>query len=94
MSHEIEEFARVANAERRLCEEAGPAFVAMVRAIEAQAGLSIAEVRVTFDVLDRPDGSIGANCTIVRAHAVAAAKSNGHDIQPAVSLARTPSGMS
>ena len=49
MSRSTEEFAHYAEAERRLCDEAGPAIAAIVRSVEANAGLQIAEVRVTFD---------------------------------------------
>ncbi len=63
MSERSDEFSRIAKAERQLCEEAGPALVAIVRAIEAQAGFQITEVRVTFDPTDR--SMTAANCTIV-----------------------------
>jgi hypothetical protein len=62
-----EEFARYADAERRICDEAGPMFATVIRAVEASAGLVIAEIRVTFDRTTSADELIAANCTIVRA---------------------------
>jgi len=62
-----EEFARYAEAERRICDEAGPMFATIIRAVEASAGLVIAEVRVTFDRTIRTGDLMSANCTIVRA---------------------------
>lgn len=72
-----EEFARYAEAERRICDEAGPMFAAIIRAVEASAGLVIAEVRVTFDRTIRKVDLMSANCTIVRA--VPAPPSDAHD---------------
>jgi hypothetical protein len=67
MSTPSEEFAHYAEAERRLCDEAGPALSAIIRAVEASTGLQIAEVRVTFDRTTRTGELVAANCTIVRA---------------------------
>jgi len=72
MSSSSEEFARYAKAERQLSDDAAPALGAIIRAIEARAGLRIAEVRVTVDWADRSDGSIAVNCAIIRAHLAAA----------------------
>lgn len=96
MPNRSEEFARVAEevaciskAERQLCEEAGPMLSAIFRAMKAQAGLCITELRVTFDPARSPDGSI-ANCTIVRAHTTV--PSADHDIRRAIGSMRAPSG--
>jgi hypothetical protein len=70
MSSSNEEFARYAKAERQFCDQAGPVLDEIIRSIEARAGLRIAELRITVDWANRDDGSIMANCTIVRAHAV------------------------
>jgi len=67
MSRSSEEFASYAEAERRLCDEAGPVVAAIVRSVEASTGLQIAEVRVTFDRTTRTGELISANCTIARA---------------------------
>jgi hypothetical protein len=76
MSNVSDEFARYAKAERRLCDEAAPVLAAIVQTIEVHAGLCITEVRVTVDWAKRSNGSIAANCTIVRAHN--ASTSDGH----------------
>ena len=49
MSSSSEEFARYAKAEQKLCDEAGPVLVAILRAIEGQTGLRVTEFRVTVD---------------------------------------------
>lgn len=67
MSNVGDEFARYANAEREFCDEAEPLLAAIIRGIEARAGLRITEVRVTIDRTRSLDGSITANCTIVSA---------------------------
>ncbi len=90
MSNRSEEFARISKAEQQLCDEAGPVFVAIIRAIDAHAGLRITEVRVTLDPADWSNGSIVANCTIVRAHA--AAPSAGDDIRRAIDSTGAPTG--
>jgi hypothetical protein len=72
MSSSSEEFARYAKAERQLCDDAAPVLAAIIRAVEADAGLCIAEVRITVDRANRRDGSIGVNCAIIRAHLAAA----------------------
>jgi hypothetical protein len=79
MASQSEEFARIAKAERQLCDEAGPVFAATIRAIAARAGLHITEVRVTLDPDNSADGVSAANCTIVQAHDAAA--SSAQDIQ-------------
>ena len=70
MSNSNEEFERYAKAELQFCDLAGPVLDEIIRSIEARAGLRIAELRITADWANRDDGSIMANCTIVRAHAV------------------------
>ena len=70
MSNSNEEFERYAKAERQFSDDAGPILDEIVRSIEARAGLRIAELRITVDWANRDDGSIIANCTIVRADAV------------------------
>jgi hypothetical protein len=76
MSTSTEEFSHYAEAERRLCEEAGPVIAAIVRSVEARTGLQIAEVRVTFDRTSRTGELISANCTIARA--ASSASSDGY----------------
>jgi hypothetical protein len=89
MSSSSEEFARYAKAERQLCDDAAPVLGAIIRAIEARAGLCIAEVRVTVDRADRADGSIAVNCAIIRAHLAAASDSpSGRSTSRAVKTRR------
>jgi hypothetical protein len=76
MSTSSEEFASYAEAERRLCDEAGPVVAAIIRSVEASTGLQIAEVRVTFDRTTRTGELISANCTIARA--ASSTSSNGY----------------
>jgi hypothetical protein len=87
MSDSSQEFARYAKAERYLCEAAVPILNEVVLAIEAQTGLCIAEARITVDWSDRSDGSVVANCTIVRAHATQRSVGDGnpHHARPASS---------
>ena len=69
MSISGEEFARFAEAERQLCDEAAPLLATIIRAIEVRTGLWVAEVRVTVDPTNRSkDASASINCTIMRAH--------------------------
>jgi hypothetical protein len=68
MSISSEEFARYAEAERKLTEEATPLLATIIRTIEAQTGLCIAEVRVTVDPANRSKDASAINCTIVCAH--------------------------
>jgi hypothetical protein len=70
MSNSNEEFERYAKAERQFCDEAGPVLDEVIRSVEARAGLHVTELRITVDWANRDDGSIMANCTIVRAHVV------------------------
>ena len=67
MSNLGEEFTRYARAERELGEQAAPLLAAIIRAVEARAGLCITEVRVTLNRASSLNGSITANCTIVNA---------------------------
>ena len=53
MSISSEEFARFAEAERQLCDEAAPLLATIIRAIEVRTGLCVAEVRVTVDPANR-----------------------------------------
>jgi hypothetical protein len=71
MSNVGDEFARYSKAERELCDEAGPLLAAIIRAVGARAGLCITEIRVTIDRENSLNGSITANCTIVRAQGAA-----------------------
>jgi hypothetical protein len=66
MPNQSEEFAQLAKAERRLCDEAGPLFAAIIRSIEKNDGLRITEVRVSLDGA-ASSGSTAAICTIVHA---------------------------
>src|SRR6266480_1524185 len=68
MSISSEEFARYAEAERQLCDEAGPLLAMIIRAIEVHRGLCVAEVRVTVDQANRSKDASAINCTIMRAH--------------------------
>jgi hypothetical protein len=88
MSNVSDEFARYAKAERRLCDEAAPALAAIVRTLEADAGLCITEIRVTVDWGKRSHGSISANCTIVHAHN--ASTSDGPDTVGAAASTQPP----
>lgn len=65
MSNTSEDFARYADAERRLCDEAGPLLASIFRDIECRAGVAITEVRVTFDRASNNGDEVSANCTIV-----------------------------
>jgi len=76
MSKSTEEFAHYAEAERQLCDEAGPILASIIRAVEARAGVLIAEVRVTFDRTSNTGELIAANCTIVRAEMSSASERN------------------
>jgi len=68
MSISSEEFARYAEAERQLCDAAAPVLAAIIRAIEARAGLCVAEIRVTVDPSNRANDASAISCTIIRAH--------------------------
>jgi hypothetical protein len=68
MSNSNQEFERYAKAERQICDDAGPVLDEIIRSVEAHAGLRITELRITVDWANQRDGSIMANCTIVRAH--------------------------
>jgi hypothetical protein len=71
MSNLEEAFARYAGAERQLCNEAAPLLGAIIRGVEARAGLRISELRVTVDWANSVNGAITANCTIVHAEETA-----------------------
>jgi hypothetical protein len=79
MSYRSEDFADIAKAEKQLCDEAGPLLAAIIRAVEARAGLAITEVRVTLDRSDNSSSPSTANCTIIRADSPS--PSRGRDIQ-------------
>ena len=66
-----EQFARYAQAERQLYDQASRVLVAIISDIRAYTGLSITEFRVTIDRTISDDDSILANCTIVNALGVA-----------------------
>jgi hypothetical protein len=67
MSNSSDDFARYADAERQLCDEAGPLLAAIFHDIERRAGIFITELRVTLDRTGNGGDSISANCTIVAA---------------------------
>jgi len=90
MSNLSEEISRYAQAERQLGDEAGPLIAAIIRSIEARAGLCITELRVTVDWASCINGSIPANCTIVRAHT--SLPSEGHDSPVATATTGVPGG--
>ena len=90
MSNSNEEFARYANAERQLCDQAAPVLAAIIRAIEVQTGLCISELRVTVDRANRSNGVVPATCTIVRAHI--APSSDGDDTRSALRSTEPPGG--
>jgi len=68
MAHTSDEFERLAKAERWLCEEAAPVLGAIVRSIERRAGITIAEIRVTFSNPNDAESFFGTTCTIVQAN--------------------------
>ena len=88
MSISGEEFARYAAAERNLSEEATPLLATIIRTIEAQTGLCIAEVRVTVDPANLSKDAGAINCTIMRAHL--ARSNDGPHGRRAVHLAEPP----
>jgi hypothetical protein len=90
MSDLSDEISRYAQAERQLGDEAGPVLAAIIRSIQARAGLCITEIRVTVDWASCINGSIPANCTIVRAHAGPPA--DGHDGPHAIGRTDATSG--
>jgi hypothetical protein len=67
MSELSEEFARYAQAEKHLCEEASCVLTAVIGDIEARAGLRITQFGVTIDKHSWPGGLSSANCKIVNA---------------------------
>ena len=73
MSIARDEFIRIADAERQLCEEAGPTICDVIRDVMARTGLRITDFRVTLDSNGVKDATVSANCTIVHAHFVPAA---------------------
>ena len=78
MDQGSDEFARLADAERWLCEEAAPLLDDVVRSIEHRAGITIREIRVTFDDTNGYKNFSSANCTIVRADFDSAPKTGSH----------------
>jgi hypothetical protein len=62
-----DDFGRYADAERQLCDQAGPLLAAIFRDIESRAGVFITEVRVTLDRASNDGQEVSANCTIVNA---------------------------
>jgi hypothetical protein len=66
VSHDGEQFGRIASAEKQLCEQAGPLLAEIIRGVQDRFGVKIAEVRVTMDQPNPADGWSGANCVIVR----------------------------
>jgi len=84
MSNTSEDFARYADAERKLCDEAGPLLAAIFRDIERRAGVVITEVRVTLDRASNDGEEVSANCTIVNARPVLSAR---HDLAETQRLA-------
>jgi hypothetical protein len=93
MSERAKQFSLIATAERHLCDAAESVFIPIIRAVEAEAGLCITEVRVTFNPVVDSGGPI-ANCTIVGAYAAApAAHHDAHhaaESQHAVESMRIP----
>jgi hypothetical protein len=85
MSERAKQFSLIATAERHLCDAAESVFIPIIRAMEAEAGLCITEVRVTFNPALDSGGPI-ANCTIVGAYA--ATPVAHHDTQHAVESTR------
>lgn len=67
MLESIKEIGRLANTERRLCDEAGPSLAAVVHSLAGRDGVFAAEIRVTIDWNANDDRPIVAICTIVEA---------------------------
>jgi uncharacterized protein with GYD domain len=66
MSDERKTVSSYARAEKRLCDEAGPRLIDVVREIEQSSGIRVREIRVTVGAPDAPNGWAGANFVIVR----------------------------
>ncbi|HEY2862218.1 MAG TPA: hypothetical protein VGK37_01185 [Casimicrobiaceae bacterium] len=66
MSDERKTVSSYARAERRLCDDAGPLLIDVVREIEQTSGIRVLEIRVTIEAPDAEHGWAGANCVIVR----------------------------
>lgn len=67
MAHFSDEFARLAEAEQRLCDATSPLLDAMVSLVERRCRINISEIRITFDRAAANNGFAKANCTIVQA---------------------------
>jgi len=66
MSSDGDEIGRIASAEKQLCDQAGPLLAEIIRGVEERYGISIAELRVTMEPSEPPNGWSRANCVIVR----------------------------
>jgi len=82
---QCEELARISDAERLLCAEAGPVLNTVVRSIETRAGVIVGEFRVTFDRTNGNSGFPVANCTIVQANVVLASESDSSGAEASTS---------
>jgi len=67
MSHAAEQLACVANAERHLCEQAGPVVARIIQEIENRLHIKIGEVRMTLNPSETTQSWGDINCVITEA---------------------------
>ena len=67
MSSAADQLARVANAEKHLCEQAAPVFARLIQEIEKQLEIKIGEVRITMNPSEVNRSWGGINCVITQA---------------------------
>lgn len=66
MSTANDNFAPYAQAEKELCDKAGPLLAEILKEVEQRNGIAIKEIRVTFEEPAPTNLWSGANCVIVR----------------------------
>ncbi|HEY2862220.1 MAG TPA: hypothetical protein VGK37_01195 [Casimicrobiaceae bacterium] len=66
MSIASDNFAPYAQAEKELCDKAGPLLSGILKEVEERNGITIREIRVTFEKPAPTNLWSGANCVIVR----------------------------
>jgi hypothetical protein len=67
MSSAAEQLACVANAEKHLCEQAGPLIARIIEEIENRLDIKIGEVRLTMNASEINTSWGGINCVITQA---------------------------
>jgi hypothetical protein len=77
MSHAADQLTSFANAERQLCEQAGPLVARIIQELENRYQLKIREIRISINPSEISRSWGGINCVITQADVAPWRRTNG-----------------